>query len=599
MAKLKTGPKFLLVIVAVAVVLFGLRSAAEHGLIPTPGILKALVPQRAVLPDVKDALVTNVDPVLLPSEVPANAHATLVRLEVWEWNAQANLLYANGGPVTTKGSLMEKHGVNLQIVRQDDTNQMQADLITCAKELHDGASQCSTGANAIIVMGDGSSQLLASVNAQLAKLGPDYPAKVIGATGYSRGEDAFLTPAEVKSNPQAARGLLVSGVLRDGDWNIAQKWLGDNNIPNNPDENTYDPQAVNWVNADDYLKAAELYNASTCQDRKVVKDGRLTGESKHVCVNAVVTWTPGDVNIARNRGGLVKVVSSKQYRSQMPAAIIGPANFFQRNRAEIEGMLAATFEAGDQLKAFDQALHKASAISAKVYNDQNEGYWYRYFKGVIEKDSQGQQVELGGSAVCNLADELTLFGLAPGANDNFRSTYTVFRGIVLQQYPALFKGTPIPEAKDIEDKSFITGAQARMGTSGAAEEATNYQQNETGPVVSKRSYAINFDTGKATFTPTGEQTMQQLKDSLAITGLFISVNGYTDDTGSEEVNRSLSQARAAAVKSWLQHHAPQNFPDSRFGVAGHGASNPVASNATAEGKAQNRRVEITLSGSGD
>ncbi|MGA1987456.1 MAG: OmpA family protein, partial [Candidatus Sulfotelmatobacter sp.] len=117
------------------------------------------------------------------------------------------------------------------------------------------------------------------------------------------------------------------------------------------------------------------------------------------------------------------------------------------------------------------------------------------------------------------------------------------------------------------------------------------------PVVSKRSYSINFDTGKATFTPEGVRTMSELKDSLAITGLFIQVDGYTDNTGSEGVNQALSDARAAAVKDWLQKHAPRNFPDNRFKIVGHGSQSPVATNDTAAGKAANRRVEITLSGS--
>lgn len=596
MSKLKTGPKIILLALVALAFVFGLREAASRGWVPVPGIAKALIPQKATLPDVRDAEVQNVEPLAFPSETPANVSATPIRFDIWEWNAQAGLIYANGGPTTTKGSLMEKHGANVILTRQDDTNQMQADLVACAKELRDGATQCSSGANAVIIMGDGSGQFLAAVNPLLAKLGPEYQAKVIGVVGYSRGEDSFMAPPEVKSSPVAARGLLVAGVLRDGDWNIAQKWLGDNNLPNNPDENTYDPQAVNWVNAGDYLKAAELYNANTCQDRKVVRDGRLTGENKKVCVNAVVTWTPGDVNIAHNRGGLVRIVSSKQYRSQMPSVILGPINFFQRNRVATEGMLAAIFEGGDQIKAYDAALHKASALSAKVYNDQTEAYWYKYFKGVTETDASGIRVELGGSAVANLADALTLFGLTPGSNDNFRSTYTVFRNIVLQQYPDLFKGTPIPEAREIEDKSFITGAQARMNSSGAVEDAANYSQNESGPVVSRRSYSINFNTGSATLTPAGEQTMQQLKDSLAITGLFIRVDGYTDDTGSNDVNQSLSESRADAVKSWLRQAAPRNFPESRFSIAGHGSANPVASNLTTEGKARNRRVEITLSG---
>jgi len=596
MARLRTGPKVILIILAVVLFVVGLRKAAEYGWIPTPGVMKALVPDKAVLPDVKEALVQNVEPAPLPSTTSANVRATLVRGEIWEWNAQIGLIYANGGAATTKGSLMEKHGVNLLLTRQDDTGKMQEDLIACAREIASGASQCSNGANFVLIMGDGSGQFLAAVNPQLKKLAPEFQAKIIGATGYSRGEDSFMAPPEVKRDPQAAKGLLVEGVLRDGDWNIAQKWEGDNNIKNNPDEKTYDPDAVNWLNAPDYNTAASDYVAGKCDDRKVVKDGHLTGETKHICVNGVVTWTPGDVTVAKGKGGLVKVVSSREYRSQMPDVIVGPKNFFERNRQEIEGLLAATFEGGDQVKAFDQSLHKAAAISAKVYNDQDEAYWYKYYKGVTETDAQGIKVELGGSTVNNLADDLILFGLEPGTNDNFRSTYTVFGNIATQQYPALFKDTPIPDVKDIEDKSFITGAQARMSSGGAEGETTQYAANETGRVVSKRSYSINFDTGKATFTPEGARTMQELKDSLAITGLFIQVDGYTDNTGTEQVNEALSNARAAAVKGWLQNHAPRNFPDTRFRVAGHGSQNPVATNDTTAGKAANRRVEITLLG---
>jgi outer membrane protein OmpA-like peptidoglycan-associated protein len=600
MTRIKPQAKIFLIVIALVAVFFGLRTAAEHGLIPTPGVMKALVPQRAVLPDVKDAQVADVTPAALPSEGATQVAATSIRGAIWEWNAQMGFIYANGGAQTTKGSLMEKHGVNLTLYRQDDTGKMQEDLIACASELHDGATQCSKGANFVDIMGDGAGQFAAAVNPQLVKLGPAYKLKVIGAFGYSRGEDAFMAPPAVKQDPQNAKGLLVEGVLRDGDWNIALKWEGDNSIKNNPDEKTYDPDAVNWVNAPDYNTAATDYVAGKCDDRKVVKDGHLTGETKHVCVNAIVTWTPGDVTAVTQKGGLVKVVSSKQYRSQMPCVIVGPGKFFSDNRQEFEGLMAAAFEGGDQIKAYDKALHKASDISAKLYNDQDGAYWYKYFKGTTQKDPQGLTVELGGSAVCNLADNLILFGLNPGTNDNFRSTYTIFSNIVAQQYPDIVKATPIPLIAEVEDKSFVTGAQAVLSNTnevGAVADVPAYTQAGT-EVVSKRSYAINFMTGSADLTPAGVQQLRDLKDSLAITGLYIKVDGYTDNTGNEQTtNIPLSEARAQAVRAFLQRTAPGTFPSKRFAsVEGHGSANPVASNSTADGRASNRRVEITLIG---
>ena len=52
----------------------------------------------------------------------------------------------------------------------------------------------------------------------------------------------------------------------------------------------------------------------------------------------------------------------------------------------------------------------------------------------------------------------------------------------------------------------------------------------------------------------------------------------------------------AAVKEWLQRKAPTNFPEDRFRIHAFGDDNPIASNATADGRAKNRRVEIIMSG---
>jgi outer membrane protein OmpA-like peptidoglycan-associated protein len=375
------------------------------------------------------------------------------------------------------------------------------------------------------------------------------------------------------------------------------KFAADNDIPVNPSEKTFDPDAVNWVNAPDYNVAAQDYVSGKCEDRKEVKNGILTGKTVHACVSCIATWTPGDVTAAKSKGGLVKVASTKHYL--MPAVLVGPKHFLDKNRAEITALLAATMEAGDQLKAHDAALHKAAELSAKLYADQDAAYWYRYFKGATEKDATGISVDLGGSAVWNLADVLTQFGMLPGKNDNFRSVYTTFAGYDLHYYPELFKDTPIPDVKEIEDKTFIRGAQDLLENQSLAADEPKFEKSDIAQatVISKRSYQINFKTGEATLTAEGERQLQLLKDSIAITSLMVKIDGYTDNTGNElKVNVPLSYARAEAIKTFLQNRAPENFPDQRFSVAGHGSSNPVAPNSTAAGRAKNRRVEIALLG---
>jgi len=426
---------------------------------------------------------------------------------------------------------------------------------------------------------------------------------IIGAVGRSNGEDALLGPAEWKSNPQSMKGKTVVGVIRDGDWNIALNYLGSNGLKNNPDLKTWDPDAVNWISApdEDYIKAVtEVYVPNRCEDRKVVKDGRPTGETAKVCPDGVVTWTPGDEQAVHGRPGTTKIVSSHEYASQMPAVIMGIKKFFNDNRDEVHGLLAASFQAADQLKAFDAARRKAGEISAKIYNDQNGEYWYSYYM-VVRDAKTGQS--LGGSAVFNLEDDVNYFGLDGKHNNNMRASYETFGRIATQNYPQLFKDNPIPPYKEAVDASFIFGAQALLNTSGvqgASAETVDYtKEAASGTVVGHKAVYINFASGSDRPEPSSLPTLSELKDALAINSqLAIQIDGYTDNAGSDAVNVPLSEKRAQAVKHYFQQAAPLSFPDSRFkSVAGHGSQDPLAPNTTAGGKALNRRVEITQIGS--
>ncbi len=386
---------------------------------------------------------------------PGCANQPEVRFYHWAWNSQMGLMFANGGKQSTPDSLMCRHGVNLKLIREDNTDTMQALLVSFAEELKSGEKNPKKGAHFVGIMGDGSAPFFKGLNDKLKLLGPEYVALVVGSTGYSRGEDKFMGPAAWKQNPQAAKGGLVAGVLRDGDWNIAMKWLGDNKIPNNPDESSYDPDALNWVNATDYVEAAQKYVSGFCTELKNVKSGAM---EKH-CVDGVVTWTPGDVSVATKKGGIVPIVSTREYRTQMPQVIIGNKKWMADNHKIVTEMLSAIFEGGEKVKASDAALKQAAAISATVYGEQDAAYWYKYFKVQTEKDKQGLTVTLGGSAVNDLADNVALFGLKPGSVNIFAATYTVFANIVKSQYPSLFPD--FYPAAEVTDTSYVKELAAK------------------------------------------------------------------------------------------------------------------------------------------
>lgn len=561
--------------------------------IPAAKTKESSVPPKADLPDTAGDGGSGVVPVALPGSTPGCTDKPEVRFLIWAWNAQMGGLFANGGPQAAEGSLMCKNGVNLKFERQDDVGKMQEALIAFATDLSKGDRNPSKGSHFIAVMGDGTAALLKGLNDALARIGPEYKAKIVGSMGYSRGEDKFMGPPAWKENPQASRGGLVSGYLRDGDWNIAMKWLGDNGLCNNPDEKTWDPGCLNWVAANDYIDAGEKYIANYCEERPVVSKGRRTGEKKNVCVNGVVTWTPGDVNVATKRGGLVSIVSTKEYASQMPNAIIGIDKWMRDNRSTVEGMLTALFEGGDQVKSNPAALRRAAEISAAVYKEQDAAYWEKYFKGVTERDKQGLSVELGGSSVNNLADNMLLFGLTPGSQNLYAATYKVFGDIVVQQYPDLVPS--YPPIREVLDTSYVEAIAKRRAPTSQAEMPKFASGERVKQVVSRRSWQINFDSGRATFTPSAERDLDQLlNDLLVASATAVEIHGHTDSQGNADANMTLSEERAFAVKQWLERKAPVNFPSGRIRIFAHGQQNPVAPNSTAEGRAQNRRVEIVL-----
>jgi outer membrane protein OmpA-like peptidoglycan-associated protein len=123
----------------------------------------------------------------------------------------------------------------------------------------------------------------------------------------------------------------------------------------------------------------------------------------------------------------------------------------------------------------------------------------------------------------------------------------------------------------------------------------DYSQNK-GEVFANRSWKIEFATGSDKITPQGEAELQKLFDALNIAEKAkVSIVGHTDNVGDATANQDLSFRRAKSVKQWLMKKSGNNFPSERFNVDGKGSAEPVADNTTAEGKAQNRRVQISLS----
>ena len=105
---------------------------------------------------------------------------------------------------------------------------------------------------------------------------------------------------------------------------------------------------------------------------------------------------------------------------------------------------------------------------------------------------------------------------------------------------------------------------------------------------------VLFAFGKYDLRPETREALAKLSGIvLGHPGLKLAVEGYTDSIGSDEVNQTLSEKRASTVRDYL---IQQGLDSGSITAAGFGKSNPVASNDTNDGRQQNRRVEIIISG---
>ncbi|WP_063936324.1 OmpA family protein [Caballeronia temeraria] len=116
------------------------------------------------------------------------------------------------------------------------------------------------------------------------------------------------------------------------------------------------------------------------------------------------------------------------------------------------------------------------------------------------------------------------------------------------------------------------------------------------PVVAPRKLtlgaATNFAVDSAVLTPNAKQILDKfIADAQGVKFSSLTVSGYTDSTASVSHNLALSDRRARAVMDYLKAHG---LNADIYSAKGYGKANPIASNATVAGRAENRRVEVVV-----
>jgi OOP family OmpA-OmpF porin len=521
----------------------------------------------------------------------------LVRIGGYAWNAQSGIIVANGGPKTTKGSLMEKNGVNLELVRQDWLSELRNLHLKFVEEFDRGKNFPDQGVAAIMIMGDGVPFYISSVQQALDdKYGAGkYQMQVLGAIGLSYGEDKLIGPPSWKMDPQSMKGSLVSAVIGDGDWVTAVNYAFANGLKVNPDPATYDAEAVNFIASanDDYIESAkELIKSQKTGwtvPLKEVKDGKLTGKTINKKVDGCATWTPGDKMVFDELSGFTDVVSTREFNNQMATSVIFVKQWAEKNKDLVVNILKSAYLASNQMKQYDSWKVRASEATAKTFGIETPDYWYKMFKGQ-KGEKNGISYNMGGSRVFNLADANQYYGVSDGTN-RYKAVYDQVSKYLKELNPAGFnqnvkRVVPYDEAVNLTFLKQIADIDKGAAyTSDYSKKASN--------VVASGEWRINFEPGRAAIRPEGKDVLETIYNLLIqAEDSKVELVGHTDNTGIKENNYSLSTARAEAVKSYL---IAKGIPAGRFQkVDGKGQDDPIGDNSTAAGRAQNRRVVVSI-----
>lgn len=594
--KLTTLSELLIVIVAIGAILGAVYYIS-------PGIKTAISKQLNGIElngtDVNN--VTNAEKIALPStELSSEVNGKpLVRIAGYAWNAQSGIIVSNGGPKTTKGSLMEKNGVNLEIIRQDWLSELRNMQMKFIEEFDKGEPFPSSDKSvfAVMIMGDGAPFYISSVQKSLdEKYGKDkYHLQVMGVVGMSYGEDKLIGPPSWKSDPKSMKGAVVSAVLGDGDWVTTVNYCFANGLKVNPDPTTYDADAVNIYPSenDDYIKSAEeLIKSQTTGwtvTLKEVVNGKLTGKSVNRKIDGCATWTPGDKTVFDKLTGFVDIVSTKEFNNQMPTALIGVKEWAVKNPDIVSNILKSALTASNQMKNYEDWKVRASQAITDTYKMETPDYWYKMFKGQ-QGTKGGLTYNMGGSKVFNYADAMQYFGMSDGVN-RYKSVYNQVSGYLTELNPFGFNenvGAVVPYDQAV-NLFFLKNINDIESTSA---DKADYSTQAT-EVMASGEWKINFSSGSAAVQNSSNKDLEKIYNLLIqAENSKLTIVGHTDNVGNSEANLVLSKSRAQAVLDYLKQ---KGIPENRFQlIDGKGQSEPIADNSSESGKSKNRRVVITF-----
>jgi outer membrane protein OmpA-like peptidoglycan-associated protein len=234
--------------------------------------------------------------------------------------------------------------------------------------------------------------------------------------------------------------------------------------------------------------------------------------------------------------------------------------------ARLAFQIASTGQAGQLVPA---ELHKAQVamdLAEKSFLEDPNSYLTRDLSYVADRKSK-----LAGALAITFAENV--------ATEKAKKDYEVTQAEIVKNTTEQLS---IEQQARIDAEKIAADALAKLGA---------LKEEERGLVLTL-SGSVLFASDESTLLPAAQDRLNKVADALLVTKQKqLIIEGFTDSQGSSDYNIALSQRRADTVRSYL---ISRGYPSALINTQGIGEERPVADNNSAEGRANNRRVEIVV-----
>ncbi len=371
-----------------------------------------------------------------------------------------------------------------------------------------------------------------------------YKPKVVFQADWSRGGDVIVVRPGIDtvSNLRGKKIAFAQGTPS----HTFLLWLLDSGGMSQKD--------VTLVPVSDAIKAAETFKTGS--------------------VDAAVVWSPDDDACVEAVPGSKRLVSTKQASHIIADVFFAKEEFLRQYPAETQALVAGWMIGAAEINSSDSAKQEAVDILT-------EG---------LQMPRDFCENAINNVRLTTYGDNVNFFGRTGNTGEDLYRRMT-------EVYASVGLARNAPPWRVISDVTFIRSINL-TGDRHYAEslefEAPTQDEIDNPTIIASKPVTINFATGSASISGAAQTIiLKEVVPMIRGAGKArIRIEGNTDNTGSRATNVALSQKRAESVRDYLVQN--YEFDADKFIVVGNGPDKPLLTNATAVGRAANRRTDIVV-----